>query len=143
MARLAFDSGVPVDAADYAVGNFAAACFPLKAPMRVRGVLAVRPLDDADTIHAHKALLETIASLVAIAVERLHYVEVVPPVLASPTGDLARLFEALEADHEFLLKGNVFTQDLIENWIAYKMDTEVNPVRLRPVPYEFHLYYDI
>jgi two-component system sensor histidine kinase KdpD len=77
MARLAFDSGVPVDANEYVVGNYATACFPLKAPMRVRGVLAVRPLDAAaDTVHEQKSLLETVASLVAIAVERLHYVEV-------------------------------------------------------------------
>ncbi|MBI4410872.1 MAG: type I glutamate--ammonia ligase [Deltaproteobacteria bacterium] len=61
----------------------------------------------------------------------------------SAPGSLEEALNALDRDHEFLLKGNVFTQDLIENWIAYKMDTEVNPVRLRPVPYEFHLYYDI
>ncbi len=77
MARLAFDSRVPVDGIEPADGNYASACFPLKAPMRVRGVLAVRPLDAvADTVHTQKSLLETAASLVAVAVERLHYVEV-------------------------------------------------------------------
>jgi len=58
----------------------------------------------------------------------------------------ASLDEALRAlrdDHEFLLKGDVFTQDVIDTWIEYKMDQEVNPMRLRPVPMEFSLYYDI
>jgi len=58
----------------------------------------------------------------------------------------ASLDEALKAlrdDHEFLLKGDVFTQDVIDTWIEYKMDQEVNPMRLRPVPMEFGLYYDI
>jgi glutamine synthetase len=42
-----------------------------------------------------------------------------------------------------LLKGNVFTADLIENWIGYKRKNELDAVSLRPHPYEFHLYYDI
>jgi glutamine synthetase len=50
---------------------------------------------------------------------------------------------ALEDDHEFLLQGGVFTEGLIESWISYKQEHEVDPVRLRPHPYEFHLYYDI
>ncbi len=50
--------------------------------------------------------------------------------------------EALEQDHAFLLEGGVFTEDLIETWIDYKMENEVKPLRLRPHPYEFHLYYD-
>jgi glutamine synthetase len=57
----------------------------------------------------------------------------------------ARLEEALEAlaeDHAFLTQGDVFTEDLIETWIDYKMANEVEPLRLRPHPYEFHLYYD-
>jgi len=49
---------------------------------------------------------------------------------------------ALKSDHEFLTRGGVFTEDLIETWIDYKMDNEVNPLKLRPHPYEFHLYYD-
>jgi glutamine synthetase len=49
----------------------------------------------------------------------------------------------VEADHDFLLDGSVFTKDLIETWIAYKRAKEVDPIRLRPHPYEFHLYYDI
>ena len=57
----------------------------------------------------------------------------------------ARLEEALVAlaeDHKFLTRGGVFTDDLIGNWIDYKTENEVEPLRLRPHPYEFHLYYD-
>lgn len=57
-------------------------------------------------------------------------------------GSLGAVLEALEADHEFLLKGDVFTADLIEAYIAYKRQTELDPVRLRPTPYEFTLYFD-
>ncbi|MGH7789687.1 MAG: type I glutamate--ammonia ligase [Candidatus Binatia bacterium] len=48
----------------------------------------------------------------------------------------------LQKDHAFLLKGDVFTQDVIDTWIEYKMEKEVSQLRLRPHPYEFHLYYD-
>jgi glutamine synthetase len=58
-------------------------------------------------------------------------------------GSLEEVLNALEKDHDFLLEGSVFTPDLIETWIAYKREKEVDPVRLRPHPYEFHLYYDI
>ncbi|MCH8269107.1 MAG: type I glutamate--ammonia ligase [Acidobacteria bacterium] len=58
-------------------------------------------------------------------------------------GSLEEVLNALEQDHDFLLEGNVFTKDLIETWISYKREKEVDPVRLRPHPYEFHLYYDI
>jgi glutamine synthetase len=51
--------------------------------------------------------------------------------------------DALEKDHEFLLRGNVFTKDVIENWIKYKRLKEVDALRLRPHPYEFCLYYDV
>ncbi|MFH1748131.1 MAG: type I glutamate--ammonia ligase [Planctomycetota bacterium] len=51
--------------------------------------------------------------------------------------------EALQADHEFLLKGEVFTEDVIRYWIAYKMENEVNALRSRPHPYEFCLYFDL
>ena len=53
-----------------------------------------------------------------------------------------RRSKALEEDHEFLLKGDVFTEDVIETWIEYKIDAEVNPVRMRPTPHEFALYFD-
>ena len=49
---------------------------------------------------------------------------------------------ALEADHEFLLKGNVFSEDLIRTWVTYKRTAEIDPVRMRPHPHEFNLYFD-
>jgi glutamine synthetase len=58
-------------------------------------------------------------------------------------GSLDESLRALEADHDFLLKGGVFTPDLIDTYIAYKRETEVDPVSLRPHPYEFFLYYDV
>jgi glutamine synthetase len=61
----------------------------------------------------------------------------------SVPGSLEAALSALEADHEFLLKGDVFTQDTIDTWIEYKRKREVDPVRLRPHPYEFLLYFDI
>jgi glutamine synthetase len=61
----------------------------------------------------------------------------------SMPGTLEDALNNLKADHAFLLKGDVFTQDVIDTWIEYKMQREVNPVRLRPIPYEFFLYYDI
>ncbi len=60
----------------------------------------------------------------------------------SVPGSLEEALIALRKDHEFLLKGDVFTADVIDTWIEYKMENEVNPVRLRPVPHEFALYYD-
>ena len=61
----------------------------------------------------------------------------------SVPGSLDAALAALENDHEFLLKGDVFTQDSIDTWIDYKQKREVDPVRMRPHPYEFLLYYDI
>jgi glutamine synthetase len=61
----------------------------------------------------------------------------------SAPGSLDEALEALKADREFLLKGDVFTQDAIDMWIDYKVENEINPVRLRPHPHEFFLYYDI
>ena len=57
-------------------------------------------------------------------------------------GSLADVLAALEADHEFLMKGDVFTPDLLEAYITYKRENEVDPVRMRPHPHEFYLYYD-
>ena len=50
--------------------------------------------------------------------------------------------QALRKAHDFLLKGNVFTPDVVETWIDYKLKNEVEAIRLRPHPYEFVLYYD-
>jgi glutamine synthetase len=56
---------------------------------------------------------------------------------------LNAVLDNLEADHEFLTQGDVFTPDLIETWIDYKRTEEILPVQLRPHPHEFELYYDI
>jgi len=56
---------------------------------------------------------------------------------------LDQALEALEDDHDFLTEGDVFTPDLIETWIEYKRANEIEPLRLRPHPYEFQLYYDL
>ncbi|MGA2954149.1 MAG: type I glutamate--ammonia ligase [Thermodesulfobacteriota bacterium] len=58
-------------------------------------------------------------------------------------GSLEDSLKALEKDHEFLLEGGVFTQDVIDVWIEYKREKEIDAVRLRPHPYEFYLYFDI
>ncbi|MCC6452615.1 MAG: type I glutamate--ammonia ligase [Acidobacteria bacterium] len=58
-------------------------------------------------------------------------------------GSLDDALKALEDDHEFLLKGDVFSERLIERWIQYKRDNEITPLRLRPHPLEFSMYYDV
>jgi glutamine synthetase len=58
-------------------------------------------------------------------------------------GSLDGALDALEADHEYLLEGGVFTEDVISHWVDYKRVHEVDELRLRPHPYEFALYYDI
>ncbi|MEG4972636.1 type I glutamate--ammonia ligase [Microcoleus sp. K4-B3] len=62
--------------------------------------------------------------------------------IPSTPGSLEGALEALEKDHSFLTETGVFTEDFIQTWISYKLDNEVNPMRLRPHPYEFALYYD-
>jgi glutamine synthetase len=57
-------------------------------------------------------------------------------------GSLAEAVDALENDHEFLTSAGVFTYDLIETWINWKREKELDELALRPHPYEFHLYYD-
>lgn len=61
----------------------------------------------------------------------------------SAPGSLQEALAALADDHAFLLKGDVFTQDVIDTWIQYKTKNEVNDVNLRPHPHEFFLYFDI
>jgi glutamine synthetase len=58
-------------------------------------------------------------------------------------GSLPEVLDALEVDHDYLTEGNVFAPDLIETWIDFKRTQEVDPIRLRPHPHEFELYYDI
>jgi glutamine synthetase len=61
----------------------------------------------------------------------------------STPGSLEEVLDALEKDHDFLLKGDVFTPDVIETWLTYKRTREVDAMRLRPHPFEFALYFDI
>lgn len=77
LAEMAFSSGAPVECGPLGGAGFAMLYLPLKAPMRVRGVVAVAPVDgDAYELLAQRQRLETMASLVAIAIERVHYVDV-------------------------------------------------------------------
>jgi glutamine synthetase len=61
----------------------------------------------------------------------------------STPGSLEEALDALEEDSEFMMKGDVFTEDVIDMWINYKRENEVDAVKLRPHPYEFMLYFDI
>ena len=61
----------------------------------------------------------------------------------STPGSLNEAIKALADDHEYLLKGDVFTEDVVETWINYKIDKEIKPMALQPHPYEFALYYDV
>ncbi|PYS00204.1 MAG: type I glutamate--ammonia ligase [Acidobacteria bacterium] len=63
--------------------------------------------------------------------------------IKSTPGSLEEVLDALEKDYAYLMKGDVFTKDLIENWLEYKRLKEVDAIRLRPHPYEFALYFDI
>jgi glutamine synthetase len=63
--------------------------------------------------------------------------------VATVPASLDEVLNNLERDHEFLLEGGVFTPDVIETWIAFKREHEIDPLRLRPHPYEFALYYDV
>jgi glutamine synthetase len=63
--------------------------------------------------------------------------------VAQVPGSLEKVLDSLEADHEYLLDGGVFTPDLIETWVTWKRENEVDPIRLRPHPHEFELYYAI
>ncbi|RME50749.1 MAG: type I glutamate--ammonia ligase, partial [Caldilineae bacterium] len=58
-------------------------------------------------------------------------------------GSLEAVLQVLEGDHSFLLGGDVFTDDVLDTWIAYKRENEIDPVRIRPHPHEFTLYFDV
>jgi glutamine synthetase len=70
-----------------------------------------------------------------------------PPVerakVPSTPATLDDALSALEADHQFLLEGEVFTADVVQTYINYKRSREIDEIRLRPHPYEFLLYYDV
>jgi glutamine synthetase len=63
--------------------------------------------------------------------------------IPSMPGSLEEALDALERDHEFLLQGDVFTEELLRTYVDYKRSKEVDAIRLRPHPYEFEMYYDI
>jgi glutamine synthetase len=63
--------------------------------------------------------------------------------LKTVPGSLEEAIDALEEDHEFLLKGDVFTKDVIDVWVEYKREHEIDQLRLRPHPYEFYMYFDV
>ena len=64
-------------------------------------------------------------------------------MVKSTPGSLGEVLDALEKDHDWLFAGNVFTPDLLEAWLSYKRERELAPISLRPVPYEFFLYFDL
>ena len=63
--------------------------------------------------------------------------------IAQVPGSLGAVLDELEADHAYLSEGGVFTEDLVETWIDFKRSAEIDPIRLRPHPHEFELYYDV
>lgn len=63
--------------------------------------------------------------------------------VAQTPGSLSDSLDALAADHDFLLTDDVFTEDVIQTWIHYKRDNEVDALKLRPHPYEFCMYFDV
>jgi glutamine synthetase len=72
----------------------------------------------------------------ALSPQELENVPVMP-------ASLEEALDCLEEDHQFLLKGEVFTEDALETWISYKRENEVDPIRMRPHPHEFELYFDM
>jgi glutamine synthetase len=58
-------------------------------------------------------------------------------------GSLDKVLDALEADHDYLTAGNVFTPEVIETWIDYKREKEIKPLAARPHPFEYELYYGV
>lgn len=75
-------------------------------------------------------------NLYALPKDKLKQIRSVP-------GSLDAALDALRKDHAFLLEGNVFTQDLVDEWIRLKEEREIPQVALRPHPWEFHMYYDV
>ncbi|MEM6960241.1 MAG: glutamine synthetase, partial [Myxococcota bacterium] len=103
-------------------------------PYLVFSAMAMAGLDGIrNKIHPGDPLNKDIYALSA---EELKEVPTVP-------GSLEEAVDALEQDHEYLLQGEVFTKELIEEWVSYKRKNEIAPTKLRPTPLEFELYYDI
>ena len=89
-------------------------------------------------LHCCSGLYQSVA--VGMLEELLDHDQRIDHLLAHALEDLL-LMDSLYARH-FLLQGDVFTEDLIESWISWKRTKEIDPMRLRPTPYEFYLYYD-
>ncbi len=142
----------PVNLA-YSARNRSAACrIPLVSPDPRQKRVEFRPPDPtANPYLAFSAIL--MAGMDGIQngwdpgppVDKQSLFELPPEQLANITvvpGSLDESLRALEADHDFLLKGGVFTPDLIETWMAWKYENDVDAIRLRPHPHEFHMYFD-
>jgi len=97
-----------------------------------------------DVIPVPAGLLQVIESVAGENLkDKLTEEGVLPPQRVRELGmKLAEAMDALEKDHEFLTKGRVFTDDLIQTWIEYKREHELHQLSIRPHPYEFFLYYD-
>ena len=61
----------------------------------------------------------------------------------STPGSLEEAVLKLGSHHNFLVKGDVFTKDVIDTWVDWKINHEIRPMQMRPVPYEFYLYFDM
>ncbi|GIW18085.1 MAG: type I glutamate--ammonia ligase [Tepidiforma sp.] len=137
----------------YSARNRSAACrIPLVSPDPRQKRVEFRPPDPAGNPYLTFAAI-LMAGLDGIInewdpgepLDKVNLFDLSPDQLASiPTvaQSLDGSLRALEEDHEFLLKGGVFTEDVLETWIAYKYENEVDPIRMRPHPYEFELYFD-
>ena len=96
-------------------------------------VAATAPARQQQEIHAlHTTLTAALPELLTFVAQ-----------VAQVPGSLDAVLTSLEADHDYLLEGGVFTGDLIETWVDFKRANEVDPIRLRPHPHEFELYFDI
>jgi glutamine synthetase len=137
----------------YSARNRSAACrIPLVSPDPRQKRVEFRPPDaTANPYLAFSAIL--MAGMDGIengwdpgpALDKTNLFDLSPSELANiPTvaQSLEGSLQALEEDHDFLLKGGVFTEDVLQTWLDYKHENEVDAVRMRPHPYEFHLYFD-
>lgn len=105
---------------------------PLANPYLAFSVMLMAGLDGIENkIHPGEPLDKNIYDLDPVELS----------TIPSMPGSLSEALDALEADHDFLLKGDVFTPDVIETWIEYKRENEIKPLSLRPHPYEFKMYY--
>jgi glutamine synthetase len=143
----------PVNLA-YSARNRSAACrIPVVSPDPRQKRVEFRPPDPSSNPYlAFSAIM--MAGLDGIEngwdpgppIDKQSLFELTPEELANiPTvpSSLDESLRALEEDHDFLLKGGVFTEDLIQTWLDYKRENDVDAIRLRPHPHEFHLYFDV